>query len=145
MTSTTRVIYGPQTTMLSAVALNGAESTRTSAAIDVRGWEFLRVEFACVLDGTGLAATNTITLTFLSSQDNGATYWPLLKVASDDTASRFAPAYTITAADVTALIAAGDIGAVQVTGLTHIKVIATGSGAPDGDNTITVRARSVRE
>lgn len=141
-----KVEYGPQITALNAVALNAAEAARTSDAIDVRGNEYLRVELSCVLDGSGLAATNTIAISFLGSQDNGATFKQVFKVGSDDAATAFAPYVTISAAQITALVAEADLGSVEIAGLTHIKVRATATaGSPDGDNKITVKVRAARE
>jgi hypothetical protein len=146
MSTQNRVEYGPQITALSAVAMNGAVATRTSAAIDVRDMEFLRVEWSYALSGA--KATDKLTFTFTGSQDNGSTFKSIKKIASDDAVSDFAPVHTLTAGEDTADLSEGDLGAVHVVGLTHVKVIATHTdvaGTVGANDKLTVKVRASRE
>jgi hypothetical protein len=146
MSEFNKVEYGPETTALNAVAMNGAEALRTSAAISVVGQEFARVDYSMPLDASGFAAGNVLSFVYFGSKDNGITFKPLKQTASDGTLSVFTQSWTITAGEVTALLTDGDIGAVEVVGLTHLKVRAVAtSGSPDADNTITVKVRPCRE
>lgn len=135
--------FGPLATLLDAVAMNGTAAERTSAALECVGYEYMRLQYALALDGTGLAAGNDITFRFLCSHDGGTSYHPMMKAQSYDSLSQSALTYTLVAADIAATLADGDIGAIEIIGLTHIKVVVSCTGSPDADNLIICKTRPV--
>lgn len=134
-----KVEYGTVTTALDAIALNGTEANRTSAALEVIQHEGVRIQYGVDgLDGSGIAAADTVYLRVLISIDNGTTYREALFTKSDQTQEQLKPPYAVTGADVSAGSFAWDWGSLSVSGATHIKVIGETDGTADGDNKITV-------